>query len=173
MELKFSQNKNCKNHKMPPQYCQTDGLIDGKKPKIFLIALIRDLHDRQQLRRINWWLIWQLRKSMQQVKRLNKNSRRRRSLSTIERFDDDSMKLASSTWDLLSKPLLNEQHRRRCIQWAREMKNYYWSQVMASGETIIRLHAARKFSWQRPGERRISRTVKFSLKVNVWGCFYE
>ena len=44
---------------------------------------------------------------------------------------------------------------------------------MASDETMIRLHRARKFSWQRPGERRIVRTVKFSLKVNVWGCFSE
>ena len=53
------------------------------------------------------------------------------------------------------------------------MKNYDWNLVMASDETIIRLHTSRKFSWQRPGERTIARTVKFSLKVNVWGCFSE
>ena len=44
---------------------------------------------------------------------------------------------------------------------------------MESDETMIRLHRSRKFSWQRPVERRIVRTVKFSLKVNVWGCFSE
>ena len=71
---------------------------------------------------------------------------------------------------LLSKPLLNEQHRQRRV---REMKNCDWNLVMASDETIIRLHTSRKFSWQRTGERRIARTMKFSLKVNVWGCFSE
>ena len=44
---------------------------------------------------------------------------------------------------------------------------------MAGDETMIRLHTSRKFSWQRPGERRIAQTVKFSLKVNVWDCFSE
>ena len=47
----------------------------------------------------------------------------------------------------LSKPLLNEQHRQRRVQWAREMKNYDWNLVMASDETMIRLHTSRKFSW--------------------------
>ena len=73
----------------------------------------------------------------------------------------------------LSKPLLNKQHRQRRVRWAREMKNYDWNLVMVIDETMIRLHTSRKFSWQRPGERRIARTVKFSLKVNVWGCFSE
>ena len=73
----------------------------------------------------------------------------------------------------LSKPLLNEQHRQRRVQWAREMKNYDWNLVIASDETMIRLHTSRKFSWQRPGERRIARTVKFLLKVDVSGCFSE
>ena len=73
----------------------------------------------------------------------------------------------------LSKPLLSEQHRQRRVQWARKMKNYDCNLVMASDETMIRLHTSRKFSWQRPGERRIARTMKFSLKVNVWSCFSE
>ena len=63
----------------------------------------------------------------------------------------------------LLKPLLNEQHRQRRVQWTREMKNYDRSLVMASDETIIRLHTSRKFSWQRPGERKIAPTVKFSM----------
>ena len=53
------------------------------------------------------------------------------------------------------------------------MRNYDWNLVMASDETMIRLHTSRKFSWQRLGERRIARTVKFSLKVNVWDRFSE
>ena len=73
----------------------------------------------------------------------------------------------------LSKPLLNEQHHQRRVQWARAMKNHDWSLVMTSDETMIQLHMSRKLSWQRSVERRIARTVKFSLKVNVWDCFSE
>ena len=56
----------------------------------------------------------------------------------------------------LSNPLLNEQHRQQRVQWAQEMKNYDWSLVVASDETMIPLHTSRKFSWQRLGERRIT-----------------
>ena len=47
------------------------------------------------------------------------------------------------------------------------MKNHDWSVVVASDETMIQLHTSRKFSWQRPGEGRITGTMKFSPKVNV------
>ena len=30
---------------------------------------------------------------------------------------------------LYVRSLLNEQYRQRCVQWAREMKNYHWSLV--------------------------------------------
>jgi hypothetical protein len=73
----------------------------------------------------------------------------------------------------LSKPLLTEEHQQRRLQWAREMENQDWSQIMATDETIIRLNMIRKFSWQRPGERKIFRTVNKSLKVNVWECLSE
>ena len=73
----------------------------------------------------------------------------------------------------LSKPLLNEHHRQRRVQWAREIKNYDWNLITASSKTMIRLHTSRKFSLQRSGKRRITRTVRFSLKINVWGCISE
>ena len=49
----------------------------------------------------------------------------------------------------LSKPLLNEQHRQRRVQWAREMKITTGVWLWASDKTMIRLHTSRKFSWQR------------------------
>lgn len=73
----------------------------------------------------------------------------------------------------LSKPLLSEWHRQQRLAWAKSMKNYDWSKVMASDETQISLHATHKFTWQRPGERKVVRTVKYPLKVNVWGCLSE
>ena len=53
----------------------------------------------------------------------------------------------------LSKPLLSDRHR-----------------VMFTDETAIHLHSKRKYTWQRPGERKVVRTVKHSLKINVWDC---
>ena len=47
----------------------------------------------------------------------------------------------------LSKSLIIEQQRQRRVQWAREMKDYDLSLVMASDETMIRLHTSQKFSW--------------------------
>ena len=73
----------------------------------------------------------------------------------------------------LSRPLLNEQRRQRRVQCAREMKNYDWSLVIASDETMIQLHTSRRFNWQRADEPRFARMLKFSLKVNVWSYFSE
>ncbi|CAF0792472.1 unnamed protein product [Rotaria sordida] len=70
----------------------------------------------------------------------------------------------------LSKPLLTQQHRRNRLIWAQSMQNYNWNKLIISNETTIRLHAVGKFFWQRPGERKVVRTVKYPLKVNVWGC---
>jgi transposase len=70
----------------------------------------------------------------------------------------------------LSKPLLSEWHRQQRLTWAESMKNYDWSKVMATDETSIRLHTSHKYTWQRPGERKVVRTVKYPLKINVWGC---
>ena len=67
---------------------------------------------------------------------------------------------------LLSKPLLSEQRQRYRLNWAQSMKNCDWNKIILSDETTIRLNVARKYFWQRPGERK----VKHPLKVNVWGC---
>jgi hypothetical protein len=50
------------------------------------------------------------------------------------------------------------------------MVNYDWSKVMACDETLIRIHTTHKYTWQRPGERKVIRTVKYPLKIHVWGC---
>lgn len=52
----------------------------------------------------------------------------------------------------LSKPLLSDWHRQQRLTWAKSMKNYDWSKVVANDETLIRLHATHKYTWQRPGE---------------------
>ncbi|CAF3107265.1 unnamed protein product [Rotaria sp. Silwood2] len=70
----------------------------------------------------------------------------------------------------LSKPLLSEHHRQQRLAWAKSMKNDDWSRVMVTDETTIELNAKRKYTWQHPGERKVVRTIKYPVKVNVWGC---
>ena len=50
------------------------------------------------------------------------------------------------------------------------MKNYDWNKIILSDQATIRLNAVKKYFWQRPDERKVVRTVKYRLKVNVWGC---
>lgn len=70
----------------------------------------------------------------------------------------------------LSKPLLTEDHQRKRLSWARSLIGFDWNQVIASDETVFRVNDVRRFYWQRPGERKVRRTVKYSVKINAWGC---
>ena len=82
------------------------------------------------------------------------------------RLKDAGLKYSKS----LSKPLLTDQHRQQRLLWAKSMENRDWNRVMFTDETAIHLHSKRKYTWQRPGERKVVGTVKYSLKINVWGC---
>ena len=70
----------------------------------------------------------------------------------------------------LSKPLLTEHHQRKRLLWAKSLVNFDWDQVIASDETVFRIHEVKRFYWQRPGERKVCRKVPYSIKMNAWGC---
>jgi hypothetical protein len=70
----------------------------------------------------------------------------------------------------LPKSLLTEHHQRKRLSWAKSLINFDWNQVIASDETVFRVHDVKRFYWQRPGEREVCRTVKYSIKINAWGC---
>lgn len=70
----------------------------------------------------------------------------------------------------LSKPLLTEHHQKNRLSWAKSLLNYDWNLVMASDETVFRINDIRRFFWQHPGERKVCRTVKYSIKINAWCC---
>ncbi|CAF3345887.1 unnamed protein product [Rotaria sp. Silwood2] len=66
-----------------------------------------------------------------------------------------------------SKPLLIEHHQNKRLRWATSMLNFHWNRVMASDETVFRLHNVKHFYWQRRGERKMCRTTKHTIKVNA------
>ena len=71
----------------------------------------------------------------------------------------------------MPKPLLSEKHRENRLKWAQVNKNMNWNQLIFSDETTALLSSVKGFVWNPPGEKKIIRTVKHSIKVNVWGCF--
>jgi len=71
----------------------------------------------------------------------------------------------------LSKPLLTENHRDKRLKWAEDQTTTNWDQVIFTDETTIRLNSVKGLVWNLPGKKKIVRTVKHPIKVNVWGCF--
>jgi transposase len=71
----------------------------------------------------------------------------------------------------LSKSLLTVNHKEKRLQWAKDHMNFDWSQVVFTDESTFRLNQRALKVWQFPGRRKVFRSVKHPLKVNVWGCF--
>ena len=43
--------------------------------------------------------------------------------------------------------------------------------MIFSDETTVRLNSVKGLVWNLPGKKKVVRTVKHPIKVNVWGCF--
>ena len=71
----------------------------------------------------------------------------------------------------IAKPLLTECHRENCLKWAQEHQAMNWDQVIYSDETTVHLNFVKGLVWNLPGKKKVVRTVKHPIKVNVWGCF--
>jgi transposase len=71
----------------------------------------------------------------------------------------------------MSKPLLTERHRENRLKWAQDHKNTNWDQIIFSDESTIRMNSVKGMVWNLPGKKKVVRTVKHPIKVNVWGCF--
>ena len=72
---------------------------------------------------------------------------------------------------LIAKPLLTERHRENRLKWAQEHQATNWDQVIFSDETTVRLNSVKGLVWNLPGKKKMVRTVKHPIKVNIWGCF--
>ena len=46
-----------------------------------------------------------------------------------------------------------------------------WNQIIFSDEATVRLNPLKQHVWDLPRKRKVVRTVKNPIKVNVWGCF--
>jgi hypothetical protein len=57
------------------------------------------------------------------------------------------------------------------LKWAEAHMTTNWDQVISSDETTICLNQVKRRVWNIPGKKKVVRTVKHPIKVNVWGCF--
>jgi transposase len=71
----------------------------------------------------------------------------------------------------MSKPLLTEDHRKNRLKWAKRQRHTNWDQVIFSDEMTVYLNRMKRRVWNLPGGKKVIRTVKHPVKVNVWGCF--
>ena len=46
-----------------------------------------------------------------------------------------------------------------------------WNRIIFSDETTVRLNQLKRCVWNLSGKRKVFRTVKYPIKVNIWGCF--
>ena len=67
----------------------------------------------------------------------------------------------------MSKPLLTERHRKNRLRWAQHHKATDWNQVIFSDE----MNSVKGLVWNFPEKKKVVRTVKYPIKVNVWSCF--
>jgi transposase len=79
---------------------------------------------------------------------------------------------ARAKYDLpMSKPLLTEDHRKSRLKWAKRHRLTNWDRVIFSDEMTVYLNRSKRRVWNLPGKKKVIRTVKHPVKVNVWGCF--
>ena len=71
----------------------------------------------------------------------------------------------------ISKPLLTEHHQETRLKWALTHQDIDWNQVIFSDETTICLNSVKGLIWNLPGKKKVVRTVKYPIKMSVWGCF--
>lgn len=71
----------------------------------------------------------------------------------------------------LSKPLLSERHMEMRLKFANENSERDWSNVIFTDESTFQLYTHKTMVWHSPLRRSVTRTVKHSGKVHVWGCF--
>ena len=72
----------------------------------------------------------------------------------------------------IKKPLLTENHKKR-LEWCIENSNRNWNNIIFSDESAIKINGFIKKKWIKKDTQVIEMTIKYPLKVNIWGCFYK
>lgn len=69
------------------------------------------------------------------------------------------------------KPLLNEKHIEKRLEWAKENLNRDWRDVIFTDEASFWAWVPRRKAWSKRGNPVLQRSIKHPVKLHVWGCF--
>jgi hypothetical protein len=67
-------------------------------------------------------------------------------------------------------PFITVLQKEKRVQWAQDHRNFDWSNVFFSDETMIQLSANITRTWHKTGSRPNVPRPKFPLKVMFWGA---
>ncbi|CAF3372163.1 unnamed protein product [Rotaria socialis] len=117
---------------------------------------------------IQYWLNrWKESKDLSDSKRIGRPRSTTKKETIRRRLKEYGAKFSLP----ISKPLLTEKHRQKRLEWAHAAGDIDWNRIIFSDETTVRLNQLKRCVWNLPGKRKVFRTVKYPIKVNIWGCF--
>jgi transposase len=67
-------------------------------------------------------------------------------------------------------PFITDLQKEKRVRWAQDHRNFVWSNVFFSDETMIQLSANITRAWHKTGSRPNVPRPKFPLKVMFWGA---
>ena len=70
----------------------------------------------------------------------------------------------------INKPLLTENHKINRLKWAIKNKNTNWNNIIFSDETSIWKGSNGRKRWVNKNDYDIEKTVKYPIKMHIWGC---
>jgi transposase len=65
---------------------------------------------------------------------------------------------------------LTDDHKKKRVAYAKEMKNENWRNIVFSDEKTFQLGAGSEYAWQTRGDREVEEYVRHAPKLNVWGA---
>ena len=72
----------------------------------------------------------------------------------------------------IKNPFLTEDHKKKRLEWAFDNIERDWYEIIFSDESAMRIFEIIKKKWIKKDKIDIQKTVKYPLKINIWGCFY-
>ena len=77
------------------------------------------------------------------------------------------MKQVQDIIDQCQSHCLHSAIEKNRLRWVQHHKATDWNQVIFSDE----MNSVKGLVWNFPEKKKVVRTVKYPIKVNVWGCF--
>lgn len=76
-------------------------------------------------------------------------------------------------WLTKLKPFLSQKHIEKRLEWAKINIDRDFANIIITDESSFWAWITRRFAWSIRHDPVVQHTVKYPVKVHVWGCFYK